>query len=514
MSVSTADLRRPAPLQFWRALGLALGFAALALGFLFWREIAGAWRVWSASPTYNHCFLVLPVAIYLIWDRRTALTAPVRPFFWALGALPLLSLAWLGAAVLGVLEAQQFVFLTMVQALLLATLGRRLYLQLLGPLLYLYLLVPSGEFLVPTLQDVTARFAIDLLQLLHVPTYSDGIMISIPEGDFVIAEACAGLRFLIASIAFGAFFALTVYRLWWKRTAFLAASLIIPVFANGLRAFGIIYLAHLTDDATAVSADHIIYGWGFFTAVLLLLIVVGMRWADRGAPAVALPPRPAPGALRAPLAAVVLSVMLAAPGPLYLEFLDNARGLDLGQAVPPAVSAPWTPRDDAKDSWQPVIVAPDREFRDEFADGDRTVERYVALYAAHGRHNTLVRSQNRIADEDVWVRSTLGSVPLDFGGHAATVAVAEIHSGPQSRLVWSFYVVDGTITGSPAEAKLRQARAILEGRDAVAAFVAVATDKRAGGEDAAAHALAEFLHAMGPLDAYLARVRDAAQKRS
>ena len=512
MSVSTAESRADA--APWRVLGVALLFAALALGGLFWREILGAWRVWVASPTYNHCFLVLPVALYLIWDRRATLNVPPRADFRVLALLPLLSLAWLGATVLGVLELQQLVFVTVVQAILLAAFGWPLYKRMLGPLLYLYLLVPSGEILVPTLQDVTAHFAVSLLQLFHVPVFSDGIMISIPEGDFIVAEACAGLRFLIASIAFGTFFALLVYRSWRKRAAFIAASLIVPVFANGVRAFGIIYLAHLTNDVTAVEADHIIYGWGFFTLILFLLIVIGMRFADRKPPA----PRPAAPAssafaVRMPLVAIAAGIALTAIGPAYIAMLDNARPLDLSSASPPPVMAPWTPRAEASDTWSPVIVTPDRAFRDGFEAGGHDVERYVALYAAQGRHNTLVRSENRIADADVWARSILGSTHVEWAGRSVTLSTAEIHDGVNARLVWYFYVVDGVITASPAEAKLVQARAIVAGRDSVSAFIAVATPLDDGAA-AARQVLTSFLDAMGSLPAYLDQVRANAAARS
>lgn len=504
MSVAIVESRTGA--APWRMLGVALLLAGLALGGMFWREIIGAWRVWVASPTYNHCFLVLPIALYLIWDRRATLDVAPRADFRALFLLPLLSLAWLAASVLGVLELQQFVFVTILQATLLAALGWPLYKRLLGPMLYLYLLVPSGEVLVPTLQDVTARFAVWLLQLCHVPVFSDGIMISIPEGDFIIAEACAGLRFLIASIAFGAFFALLVYRSWWKRAAFMAASLVIPIFANGLRAFGIIYLAHLTDNVTAVEADHIVYGWGFFTLILFVLIVVGMRFADRRLPVARAAASTGAFAVRAPLIAVVAAVALSAIGPAYLTLLDNARPVDLSRVAPPPVLAPWTAHADDKDTWHPVIVTPDRAFRDGFDASGHDVERYIALYAAHGRHNTLVRSENRIADGDVWARSTLSSMRVELAGRPVTLSVAEIHNGASARLVWYFYVVDGMITASPAEAKLIQARAIVAGRDSVAAFVAIATPLD-NGATAARQVLANFLNAMGPLPAYLDRVR-------
>ena len=89
-------MHHSAPWRPWRDLIPALGLAALVLGAVFWREIGGAWRVWLSSPTYNHCFLVLPIALYMIWDRRRFFAGEIpRPDFRALVLLPLLSFAWL-----------------------------------------------------------------------------------------------------------------------------------------------------------------------------------------------------------------------------------------------------------------------------------------------------------------------------------------------------------------------------------------------------------------------------------
>jgi exosortase A len=519
MSVSALPLGRGPRdwRQSWRMLGAAFGLGALALGYLFWQEIAGAYRVWLGSTAYSHCFLVLPVALYLLWERRKVLADAVpEPDFRVLLLLPFLSGAWLLAAILNVLEGQQFLLMAMVQVMLLGVLGWRLYRRLLGPLLYLFLLVPSGEFLVPSLQDITAKFVVWLLALFHVPTFSDGIVISIPEGDFIVAEACAGLRFLIASIAFAAFFSLMVYRSWWRRAAFLSLSVIVPVFANGIRAWGIIELAHLTDDITAVEADHVIYGWGFFSAIILLLIFIGLRFADGG------PAWPEPKqenargfALRTPLIATGLAVALAALGPLYTGFLESSRWrLDLAQASAPSVTAPWQADAGNSDTWQPLVVSPDREFRDSFtlgsAGGDRQVQRYMALYDAYGRHNNLVRSPNRVYDEDTWARTTLGTTTVTIDGKPATVNTAILRNGGRQRLVWYFYVVDGTVTANAAEAKLRQARVILAGRSGVSAFVAIAADDPMTPDGHPERVLADFLNHMQPLAPYLDAVRVAA----
>src|SRR5260370_17155962 len=106
-------------------------------------------------------------------------------------------------------------------------------------------------------------------------------MIEIPEGSFEVAEACAGWRFLIASSVFGCFFAVLMYQSLIRRALFIILSVAVPIAANGLRALGIIVLAHLEGNAAAVEADHVLYGWLFFTLVILTLIAIGMMFPQK-----------------------------------------------------------------------------------------------------------------------------------------------------------------------------------------------------------------------------------------
>jgi hypothetical protein len=50
----------------------------------------------------------------------------------------------------------------------------------------------------------------------------------------------------------------------------------VPIIANGFRGLGIVYLGYLLDSAQAAAADHIIYGWIFFSFVILVLIALGL----------------------------------------------------------------------------------------------------------------------------------------------------------------------------------------------------------------------------------------------
>ena len=261
----------------WLRIGLPLALGLLALGALFSDEITAAVRTWNASTAYNHCFLIVPIALYLLWDRRFDVAGIAqRPMpAVALLGLPLAAI-WLVAERLGIMEGRQLAVISFAQLLFLGVLGRRLWWALAGPLLYLYFLVPFGEFLTPRLQDITTWFVRHGLDVLGVPAFIDGYVIEIPQGTFFVAQACAGLRFLIASIAFGCLYALIMYRSPVRRGLFILMSVFVPIIANGFRALGIVYLGHLLNSAEAAAADHIIYGWLFFSAVILILIALGL----------------------------------------------------------------------------------------------------------------------------------------------------------------------------------------------------------------------------------------------
>jgi exosortase A len=494
----------------WRSALLSIGIAALAFGIVFQREVSGAVQVWIESTAYNHCFLVVPLVGFLLWERRWVIASvSPSPTLWPLVAMPFLTGLWLIAAILDIQEARQFLLVGMFEVVVLLALGPRVFWLLLAPLLFLFFLVPSGAFLVPTLQKITAQISIAGLELLHIPVFSDGFMIEIPEGTFEIAEACAGLRFLIASIVFGCFFAVVMYQSIVRRTVFIALSLVVPIAANGMRALGIIVLAHLEGSAAAVEADHVLYGWFFFTLVIIILIAIGMTFAqkiDRR-----IPMRPTgwskPAAWRYAIA-IPAALLLAVAGPAYAARLSALDALyppsALAVAHAPLIRTPWQGVSDPAAGWRPVVYDADREFLDGFeGPGSGVVIRYVALYRLRASGDALTKTGNRLADDKLWHIAGYGRAQATLGGKTTTLASTEIVSGPRHRLVWSFYVVDGRIAAGLLETKQLRARAVLLDRERVGAFVAISASMD-DPKDPAEQQLTRFLAASQPLTEYLA----------
>jgi exosortase A len=334
VAVHDAAARRPFDRRAWPATLIALAAGAITLAGLFRTEIAAALTVWRESTAFGHCFLVGPIAAWLAWERRDALSRLTPRPVPALAALALpLAAAWFVAERLGIMEGRQFAALFLGWLLVLCLLGLAVGRAVAVPLGYTIFLVPFGAFLVPALQDFTARFVDVGLTLLDVPHVVTATLIEIPEGNFRVAEACAGLRFLIAAIAFGALYACVIYRDAWRRAAFVAVCVVVPVLANGLRALGIVLLGHIEGSAEAGAVDHLLYGWIFFSLVILLLLLLGMPFRqDIGLPAKPAAIVAAPIPRRSALAfAAIAVVALAATGPVLASWLDMRAQADASE---------------------------------------------------------------------------------------------------------------------------------------------------------------------------------------
>jgi exosortase A len=328
----------------WRPALLTLGAALGAWALLFAEEIAAAVRVWNESTAYTHCWLVLPIAAWLAWQRRGRLAA-ITPAPLPLAALLLLppALAWLAAERMGIMEGRQLTAMAMLWGIVLATLGWPAFRAMMAPLAYLIFLVPFGAFATPALQHITARIVDALLGLTGIPHYVDDLLIEIPAGNFLVAEACAGLRFLIAALAFGALYAFVMFRSPWRRLVVMGLALVVPILANGLRAFGLVMLGHFQGSAAAVDADHVLYGWVFFSIVILLLILAGLPFREDGEPE-RVPEggwggRPvAPATAGAFGLALLAGLLPMAAGPAAAAVLDRAG--DTPEAVAPRLATP------------------------------------------------------------------------------------------------------------------------------------------------------------------------------
>ncbi|QUL38601.1 exosortase A [Erythrobacter sp. JK5] len=281
------DATLPAPGQrslpdTWRTPLLGLALAVLALGLLAAREWGEMLHQWWNVDTYNHILLVLPILVWLVAMKGDDL-AQTRPRPWLPGlglVAAALGLWWIGrASGLNLLAHAGAV--GAIQGAVVALLGKRISLLLALPIGFAAFLVPFGDEIIAPLQTITAEIAIALTHASGVPAVIDGIYIDTPVGLFIVAEACSGVKFLIAMVTLGVLVCFTRFDSWSRRALFMLAAVIVPVLANGVRAWGTIYIAQSQGVEFAAGFDHIVYGWIFFAIVVGLVLAGAWRFFER-----------------------------------------------------------------------------------------------------------------------------------------------------------------------------------------------------------------------------------------
>jgi exosortase A len=481
-------------------LGTILLFA------VFWPTVAHTVGTWYNSATFNHGFLIFPICGYLLWIKRGSLAgmAP-RPSWWGIPAVLAAGGGWLIGHAANAVVVEQFALIGMIWGLMLTLLGIAIVRHMVFPMFYMLFAVPVGDFLIPPLQDVTAHFSVFFLRLIGIPTFLDGIFISIPTGNFEVAEACAGERFLIATVALGFLFAHLTYTRPARRIAFVALSFAVPVIANGFRAFGIVLIAYLSNNELAVGVDHIVYGWIFFAFVTLLLLGIGMTFRDSMPDNATPDPRALHDAGRIAVAprqivvAALAALVAALAAPAYAAVIDGRPTPELRvPLVAPEIGNGWTAVARANSDWTPSFPGAASRLSRSFVKNRHEVELYIALYTRQRQGAEMISDETRIADGTNWTRAATGAVSVRVDGGDLPVAVTRMLNRGRGRIALDWYWIGGRYTSNPYIAKALQAfdRLFVGARPAAAIVISATYDDRPA---EAMTALKDFVADMGPL---------------
>lgn len=456
-----ADIIPTSPASRWRlATGLTLGLL-VALTGLFWPTFYSMAEVWERSETFTHGYLIFPISAWLIWGRRHHLARlKPQPEWRGLAGLALSGMAWLLADAGSVQVVAQYALIAMLIATVWAILGLSVVKAIFFPLMFLFMAVPVGEFLIPPLMNFTADFTVAALQFTGIPVYREGTFFSIPSGDWSVVEGCSGLRYLIASVTLGTLYAYLTYRSWQRRVLFTLAAFIVPVIANGARAYMIVMIAHLSNMQLALGVDHYIYGWVFFGLVMLLLFWIGSFWRQEE-PVPEASPRPSTGHDGAAVHRVgflpmaVAALVLAAIWPAYAQWLTQ-RALPAMPALQVSVVSSWQAGPTFTD-WTPHWLGADRQFRGSFSQAGQQVLLEVDYYATQRQDAELINSQNFMVQQKhpVWSQVGESRAKVNVGRQLRVVRQALMKSTTGQRLlVWQWNVINGKREVSDARAKL------------------------------------------------------------
>jgi len=247
--------------------------------------IAAAWDAiaWMANDDwardeYNHCWLIPPIALFLLATRARELAAAPWTTSWAGVAVIVFGLVLL---LLGNLSAvvtiSQYATIVVVSGAVLAAIGMRATLTIWPALLYLAFMVPMPDFLevqlTAQLQLISSQLGVAVIRLAGLPVYLEGNVIDLGPYRLAVAEACSGLRYLFPLMSFGFMCAAIFEAKNWQRVLVFLTSVPLTVFMNSLRIGVIGILVNAFGIEMAEGFTHFFEGWVVFMLCVAILFV-------------------------------------------------------------------------------------------------------------------------------------------------------------------------------------------------------------------------------------------------
>jgi EpsI family protein len=309
----------------------------------------------------------------------------------------------------------------------------------------------------------------------------------------------------------GTLYAYLTYHSLKRRLIFIALSLIVPIVANGIRAYMIVMTGHLSDMQLAVGVDHLIYGWVFFGFVMLLLFWIGSFWRedDNAYATNSVHPvteietglhinRTIP--LKSTVSAAGAVLVVAFIWPLYAWHLESVSSPAAGPEIDiPDIAGKWHASSIRTSDWNPEYVGATAQLLQSYQKGGRSVDLYISYYRDQKQGSELINSQNTMVSEAEpdWHNTKQETRSVNLGSRQEIINQGQLRSSSTQLLIWRWYWLGGENTANSYLAKFILARNKLLQRGDDGAEIIIATRYEDTREEAVP-VLQDFLDDMMP----------------
>jgi exosortase len=283
VDMSSSD---PQSSRVWR---WALGAVALVLAWAYAPNFRDLSVTWSADPNYSHGYLIVPIALLILWRRLSdspwepSSAAPAAPWLgWTLlaGILAARVVAYEG----GFQWMETATLLPVVTCLTWAAGGWPLLSRAWPAIVFLVFMLPlpgvlNARLAMP-LQRIATTGSYVLLQLSGFWVVQEGnvIFLSTPFGmrTLDVAQVCNGLRMLMCMAATVTATVILIPLPMWKRLVLLLSAVPIALVSNMTRIVATGWCYYFIAGERAQEWAHDISGW---LMMPLALVLVGLELA-------------------------------------------------------------------------------------------------------------------------------------------------------------------------------------------------------------------------------------------
>lgn len=260
----------------WKKLAIP-GLLTAGIALVYWQVFRKLVFDWANDGNYSHGFVIVPLALYFVWERRAKLQAITpRPTWFGLvvvaGSIFVLMAGLLGAE----LFLTRISLLGVLAGIILFILGWTHLRALMFPLAFLLLMIPLPALIFNQiafpLQLFASRAGEFAISSADIPVLREGNVLVLANTSLEVAEACSGIRSLISLLTLGIVLGYFADPRAWVRALIALSTIPVAIISNGARVAGTGIAAHRWGPAAAEGFFHEFSGWVVFIVAFVLML--------------------------------------------------------------------------------------------------------------------------------------------------------------------------------------------------------------------------------------------------
>ena len=236
---------------------------------------------WSTSDNYSHGFFIVPISLFILWQKRDQLArVEIFPANWGLGLIIASLAIYFLASLAGIQTLAALPIVPLWAGIILYLFGWRMLREVMFPLCFLFFMIPIPSQLyslmtIP-LQLMVSKISVMLTSGIGIPVFSEGNVLHLPDRTLEVVEACSGLRSLLSLFVLSLVFGYFSLQSNWLRTILFVSAVPIALCVNVVRVSLIIISFYFFGFDLTSGAVHTYLG------IAVFLLAMALIFAEKG----------------------------------------------------------------------------------------------------------------------------------------------------------------------------------------------------------------------------------------
>lgn len=233
---------------------------------------------WYSSDQYSHGFFIVPITLYIIWQKKDVLgKTPITPSWWGLALVIFSLILYLLAHFAEIITVASFSMVLLLAGAIIYLYGFLIFKELLFPLVFLLFMIPiPGQIyssLTIPLQLFVSNVSVWLASTIGISIYREGNVIHLPDRTMQVVQACSGLRSMVSLLMLSTIFGYFTLRSNFLRAVLFVSGLPAAILVNIIRVLLLVTAFYYLNYDLTTGTIHTLFGMTIFILALIFIAI-------------------------------------------------------------------------------------------------------------------------------------------------------------------------------------------------------------------------------------------------